>query len=64
MSKTYLQIFQGKKKRLCVYIHTFMYNGTNQTNLLKANKSELGVVGHITDDYTILSFNFWGSVKF
>lgn len=64
MSKTYLQIFQGKNKRLCVYIHTFMYNGTNQTNLLKANKSELGVVGHITDDYTILSFNFWGSVKF
>ena len=45
-------------------MYTFMYDGEDQTNLLEANKSELGVEGHITDDHTILSFNFSGSVKF
>lgn len=56
MSKTNLQIFQGgKKNSVYTFIHTFMYDGKDQTNLLKASKSELGVEGHITDDHTILS---------
>lgn len=63
MSKTNLQIFQGKKKKDCVYtfIHTFMYDGKDQTNLLKANKSELGVsFFQLIRECEILERSGWG----
>lgn len=59
MCKTYFQIVQGKKKKMVC-----PHSAKTEQVCGRPTSGELGAAGQVTDDHTILSFNFSDGLKF